>query len=78
MTSTLWLASMTKLKYEMFESSENIIGRDCKETVTLGYPNKLLRKNQGETVKMTEYRSMVGKDMYLIMQFAPDPANPAQ
>jgi hypothetical protein len=66
---------MTKLKYEMFESSENIIGRDVKETVTL---NKLIRKNQGETVKMTEYRSMVGKDMYLIMQFAPDPANPAQ
>ena len=43
-----------------------------KETETPGYPKKFLRKNQGEPVKMTEYRSMVGKVIYLMTKLAPD------
>ena len=72
------VGSMTKLEDEIVESFENIIGKNVKETETPGYPNKFLRKNQGEPVKMSEYRSMVGKVMYLMTKLAPDLANPAR
>ena len=38
----------------------------------------MLRRQRGEPAKMTEYRSMVGKVMYLMTKLAPDLANPAR
>ena len=52
--------------------------KSVKGSKTPGYPNKVLSKNTGETVKMAEYRSLVGKIMYLMTKLAPDLANPAQ
>ena len=69
---------MTKLEDEIVESFETSVGRSIKEAETPGYPNKFLCKNKGEPVKMTEYRSIVGKIMYLMTKLAPDLANPAR
>ena len=46
-----------------------------KESETPGYPNKVLSKKTGETVKMTEYWPLVRKIMYLMTKLAPDLAN---
>ena len=75
---TYIVASMTKLEDEIVESFETSVGKSVKEAVTPGYPNKFLSKNQGEPVRMTEYRSIVGKIMYLMTKLAPDLANPAR
>ncbi|KAI2503386.1 GAG-pre-integrase domain [Fragilaria crotonensis] len=72
------VASMTKLEDEIVESFETSVGRSIKEAETPGYPNKFLSKNKGEPVRMTEYRSIVGKIMYLMTKLAPDLANPAR
>jgi hypothetical protein len=75
---TYIVASMTKLEDEIVEAFETSTGKMVKETETPGYPNKFLSKNEGKPVKMTEYRSMVGKIMYLMTKLAQDLANPAR
>jgi hypothetical protein len=75
---TYVVASMPKLEDEIVELYESTMKKNVKETETPGYPNKVLSKNTGETVKMTEYRSLVGKIMYLMTKLAPDLANPAR
>jgi hypothetical protein len=75
---TYVVASMKRLEDEIVESFETSVGRSAKEAETPGYPNKFLSKNKGEPVKMTEYRSIVGKIMYLMTKVAPDLANPAR
>ena len=63
---------------EIVSTFEKHVGRSVKETETPGYPNKFLSKNEGKTVSMTEYRSLVGKIMYLMTKTSPDLANPAR
>ena len=58
------VASMTKLEDEIVSTFEKHVGRSVKETETPGYPNKFLSKNEGKTVSMTEYRSIVWTIMY--------------
>jgi hypothetical protein len=65
---TYILTSMTKLEDE--------VGKNVKEKETPLYPNKNLRKNQGEPVKITEYRFLVGKVLYLMAKLVPDLAYP--
>jgi Reverse transcriptase (RNA-dependent DNA polymerase)/Zinc knuckle len=72
------VASMTKLETEIVESYEKLMGKNVKTADTPGFPNSYLSKNDGETVMMTEYRSLVGKIMYLMTKLAPDLANPAR
>ena len=72
------VASMAKLEDEIIELYKTTMKKSVKESETPGYPNKVLSKNTGETVKMTEYLSLVGKTMYLMTKLAPDLANPAQ
>ena len=69
---------MNKLEDEIVETYEKITGKEVKTFETPGYPNKYLSKNEGPTVNMTEYRSMVGKIMYLTTKLAPDLANAAR
>jgi hypothetical protein len=73
----LLVASMTKLEDKIVGAFETSTGSTVKETETPGYPNKFLCKNEGELAKLTEYRSMVGKMLYLMTKLAPDLANPA-
>jgi hypothetical protein len=75
---TYVVASMPKLEDEIVELYEETTGKTVKEAETPGYPNKVLSKNTGETVKISEYRSLVGKIMYLMTKLAPDLANPAR
>jgi hypothetical protein len=72
------VASMTRLEDKIVEAFRMSTGRMVLETETPGFPNKFLSKDEGESVKMTEYRSMVGKIMYLMTKLAPDLANPAR
>jgi hypothetical protein len=72
------IATMKKLEDEIVQTYEKIIGREVKTYETPGYPNKYLSKNEGPTVNMTDYRSMVGKIMYLTTKLAPDLANGAR
>ena len=72
------VASMPKLEDEIIELYETAMKKSVKGSETPGYPNKVLSKNTGETVKMTEYRSLVGKIMYLMTKLAPDLANLAR
>jgi hypothetical protein len=69
---------MKKLEDEIVQTYEKIIGREVKTYETPGYPNKYLSKNEGPMVNMTDYRSMIGKIMYLTTKLAPDLANGAQ
>jgi hypothetical protein len=75
---TYIVASMTKLESEIVETYEKLIGKNVKEVDTPGFPNSYLSKNDGDAVMMTEYRSLVGKVMYLMTKLAPDLANPAR
>ncbi|KAI2509134.1 GAG-pre-integrase domain [Fragilaria crotonensis] len=72
------IAKMNKLEDEIVETYEKITGKEVKTYDTPGYPNKYLSKNEGPTVNMTDYRSMVGKIMYLTTKLAPDLANAAR
>ncbi len=72
------IATMKKLEDEIVQTYEKIIGREVKTYETPGVPNKYLSKNEGPTVNMTDYRSMVGKIMYLTSKLAPDLANGAR
>ena len=43
-----------------------------------GFPNKLLSKQYGDIVRLTDYHSIVGKVVYIVTKLAPDLANPAR
>jgi hypothetical protein len=75
---TYIVASMTKLESEIVETYEKLTGKNVKAADTPGFPNSVLSKNDDETVMMSEYRSLVGKVMYLMTKLAPDLANPAR
>ena len=70
--------SMPKLVREIIEAREKMTGKEAKIYETPGTPNVRLKKNEGEAVNATEYRSMVGKIMYLVTQFFAEGSNAAR
>ena len=54
---------------------EECTGKKAKLAATPGYPNQVLQKNEGETVDIDNYRSLVGKLLFYIVKVGPDCAN---
>lgn len=54
---------------------EECTGKKAKLAPTPGYPNQVLQKNEGETVDIDNYRSLVGKLLFYIVKVGPDCAN---
>ena len=54
---------------------EECTGKKAKLAATPGYPNQVLIKNEGETVDIDNYRSLVGKLLFYIVKVGPDCAN---
>ena len=63
---------MPKMVEEISQAYKDVIGKSAKEHDTPGFPGKTLNKYEGEPVYHEEYRSIVGKMMYLITKTAPD------
>jgi hypothetical protein len=64
-TKQLYLeASMPKLLEEIIINYKTATGKEAKLSSVPATPGKCLRKNEGHTVMLDEYRSLVGKIMY--------------
>jgi hypothetical protein len=50
-------------------------GKEAKPAPTPGFPGQILTKNKGHTLKIDEYRSIVGKIMYYTTKIAPELSN---
>jgi hypothetical protein len=73
------MASMTKLEDEIIQAYEKATGIIPKCAPTPGFPRQHLTKNtDGETIMIDQYRSLVGKIMYLSTKLAPDITNAAR
>jgi hypothetical protein len=68
-------ASMPKMMDEISEKFEQARGKRAKEYATPGTPGNTLRKNDGNTVDIYAYRSIVGKIMYYATKIAPEVCN---
>ena len=78
-TGELYLeASMPKLIEEIIDNFKKAKGKDAKLYTTPGSPGKCLKKNTGDTIKLDEYRSLVGKIMYYTTKLAPELSNTAR
>lgn len=66
---------MPKIIKEISDSFEKATGKKAKEYDTPGAPGKSLGKNEGPVEKLDEYRSIVGKVMYLATKQRPDISN---
>lgn len=71
-------ASMPKMVQEIEDAFVAARGRKPKAAPTPGYPGKMLRKNDGETIMLKEYRSIVGKIMYYTTKIGPEMASAAR
>ena len=69
------VANMPKMIKEIEEKYTATTGKAAKAAATPGYPGTTLSKNTGETVKLDEYRSIVGKLMYFMTKIAPEICN---
>jgi hypothetical protein len=69
------VATMPKMVEEIVEKYNNNADRVAKNGGTPGFPGKTLKKNEGKTVKMEAYRSIVGKIMYYTTKIAPELSN---
>jgi len=56
---------MPELIEEIIRATENHLGKEVKKYQTPGIPGESLTKHEGETIDETEYRSIVGKILYL-------------
>jgi transposase InsO family protein len=68
-------ASMPQLINEIVKLYENTSGKPAKNFSTPGAPGKTLMKHQGEPKDLDQYRSLVGKIMYLTTKLAPELSN---
>jgi hypothetical protein len=57
---------------EIIKSYEKYTGRTPKLYGSPGAPGSTLKKNEGKTIKMTEYRSLVGQTMFYSTKIAPE------
>ena len=73
-------ATMHTLVDEIISKYQEIKGSEPKEYSTPGKPNEHLRKGteQEECLHIKEYRSLVGKYMYLVTKILPEGANAAR
>jgi hypothetical protein len=75
-TKELYLeASMPKLIEEIIVNYKNATGKEAKLSSVPATPGKCLRKNEGQTMMLDEYRSLVGKIMYYTTKLAPELSN---
>ena len=72
------MATMDSLIDETIEAFKKATGFEAQEAVTPGYPGKTLKKNEGPMAMLDEYRSLVGKIMYLTTKVMPEIANAAR
>lgn len=72
------VATMPQLVNEIIEAYEKYKGGPVKEYDTPGYPNQSLKKHLEEAMDPKEYRSIVGKYMYLVTKIMPEGANTAR
>ena len=71
-------ATMPKLVDEIIEAYGEYKGSEPKEFETPGYPSQILKKYEGEAVDPTNYRSIVGKAIYLVTKILPEGSNAAR
>jgi len=71
---------MRTLVDEIISKYQQIKGSEPKEYFTPGKPNEHLRKgsDEEECLNTTEYRSLVGKYMYLVTKIFPEGAHAAR
>jgi hypothetical protein len=63
---------MPKLREEISDKFESVVGKKAKVYATSGTPGKTLVKNIGPMVELVDaYRSMVGKIKYYATKIAP-------
>jgi hypothetical protein len=69
-------ATMPKMIVEIEEAYRKAIGKAAKPATTPGFPGKTLKKStEDEPTMLDDYRSIVGKIMYLTTKVGPDLAN---
>jgi hypothetical protein len=67
--------SMPKLIEEIIINYKKATGKEAKLSSVPATPAKCLRKNEGQTMMLDEYRSLAGKIMYNTTKLAPEPKN---
>jgi hypothetical protein len=69
------VATMPQMVKEIAEAYRNVTKKEAKSSETPGFPGKSLSKHEGEAKHHDEYRSIVGKLMYMMTKNAPDISN---
>jgi hypothetical protein len=74
------VATMPKLVRQIIEVTEKAIGHDLKESSVPATPGTCLEKNpeEKEPIMETEYRSIVGKSLYLVTKLYVEGSNPVR
>ena len=67
--------SMTKYLEDLFEDAEAVIGKTIPPFDTPGKPQEILLKHEGEPIKQSDYRRLVGKALYAVRKVIPDCSN---
>ena len=57
---------------EIIRDYEKITGKTPRIQKTPGKPGEILERNQGESIKQTEYRSILGKVMFYVTKISPE------
>ena len=66
---------MNRKREDIVKSFEDMMRKSCKVRKTPGAPGSVLRKNEGEPVRIEQYRSMVGKIMFYATKVCPKIVN---
>jgi hypothetical protein len=74
----LIVATMKKLVNEIIQAFEKATGKPAKLYNTPGTPGVSMTKNTGSVVKQEQYRSIVGKYMYLVVKLFVEGSNTAR
>jgi hypothetical protein len=69
------VATMNDLVDQIIETAELEAGRKLRECRSPGKPSTTLEKGTGEAVRASEYRSIVGKIVYLTTKIVPEGCN---
>jgi hypothetical protein len=69
---------MPQMIKEIKEKYEQATKHSAKAAQTPGMPGKVLLKNEGETINLDDYRSIVGKIMYYTTKMGPELSNAAR
>jgi hypothetical protein len=74
------VATMPKLVRQIIETMEKAVGHEVKESNVPATPGSCLEKKseEAESIMETEYRSIVGKAMYLVTKLFVEGANPVR